>query len=99
MTSITIPKIEEGIEKNHGNDAFIIAGGNRNIERCFQYSIKQVRRNNRSLRKFYDAKYIHSKTGEKVSGQDLFNGRTTRNKNLNGENLHKYRKVKVKKGY
>ena len=40
-----------------------------------------------------------AKTGEKVSGQDLFNGRRTRNKELNGENLHKYRKVKVKKGY
>ena len=51
-------RIEEGIEKSHANDAFIIAGGNRNIERCFQYFVKQVRRNNRSLRKFYDAKYI-----------------------------------------
>ena len=41
-----------------------------------QFIVKQVRRNNRSLAKFYDAKYIDSRTGEKVSGQDLFNGRT-----------------------
>ena len=58
-----------------------------------------MRRNNRSLAKFYDAKYIDSRTGEKVSGQDLFNGRRTRNKNKNEENLHKFRKQKLKKGY
>ena len=42
---------------------------------------------------------LTSRTGEKVSGQDLFNGRRTRNKNKNEENLHKYRKQKIKKGY
>ena len=92
-------RIEEKIDKSHANDAFVIAGGNQNIERCFQTNIKQVRRNNRSLRKFYDAKYIDSRTGEKVTGQDLFTGRRKRNKNLNEENLHKYRKEKIKKGY
>jgi len=92
-------RIEEKIEKSHANDAFIIAGGHQNIERCQQFTIKQVRRNNRSLRKFYDAKYIDSRTGEKVSGQELFNGRRTRNKSKNEENLRKYRKEKVKKGY
>ena len=92
-------RIEEKIEKSHANDAFIIAGGNKNINKCEQLTVKQVRRNNRSLSKFYDAKYIDSRTGEKVSGQDLFNGRRTRNKNKNEENLHKYRKQKVKKGY
>ncbi|MFJ5715145.1 RNA-guided endonuclease IscB [Neobacillus sp. NPDC093127] len=92
-------RIEEKIEKSHANDAFVIAGGNQNINRCTPYTIKQVRRNNRSLRKFYDAKYINSRTGEKASGQDLFNGRRTRNKSLNEENLHNYRKQKLKKGY
>ena len=92
-------RIEEEIEKSHSNDAFIIAGGNKILKRCEQSTIKQVRRNNRSLAKFYDAKYIDSRTGEKVSGQDLFNGRRTRNKNKNEENLHKFRKQKLKKGY
>ena len=92
-------RIEEGVEKSHVNDAFVIAGGSKNVGRCFAYNIKQVRRNNRSLRKFYDAKYIDVRTGEKASGQDLFNGRRTRNKDKNEENLHKYRKQKIKKGY
>ena len=59
---------------------------------------KQVRRNNRSLERFYDAKYIDTRTGKKVSGQDLFNGRRTRNKNLSTENLRKYRGQKLSKG-
>jgi hypothetical protein len=91
-------RIEEGIEKTHANDAFLIAGGNKNIIRSETHIIKQVRRNNRSLRKFYDAKYLDSRTDEIVSGQELFNGRRTRNKNANDENLHKYRKQKLKKG-
>jgi hypothetical protein len=60
--------------------------------------IEQVRRNNRSLDKFYDAKYIDSRTGEKASGQDLFSGRTKRNKDTNGENLCIYRQQKTSKG-
>lgn len=34
----------------------------------------------------------------KVSGGDLNNGRATRNKNLNSENLHQYRGKKISKG-
>ena len=85
------------LEKSHFNDAFCIAGGNlqRRIEPIYY---KQVRRNNRSLEKFYDAKYIDSRSGKKVSGQELYNGRRTRNKNHNTENLHKYRKEKVSNG-
>jgi hypothetical protein len=108
-------RIKQELEKTHYNDAFIIAGGNPNHKRKPKVDeITQVRRNNRSLEKFYDAQYIDSRIileipkddGSKkkkppnnvVSGKELFNGRTTRNKNLNTENLHKYRQKKVKKG-
>ncbi|MCF8023286.1 MAG: paclitaxel/taxanoid biosynthesis susceptibility protein TS1, partial [Clostridiales bacterium] len=66
--------------------------------RCESLTIQQVRRNNRSLQKFYDARYIDTRTGEKASGQELNSGRRTRNKNHNTENLHKYHGHKVKKG-
>lgn len=92
-------RIAEEIEKTHANDAFIIAGGTKKFSRQETFIIKQVRRNNRSLSKFYDAKYIDGRTGEKASGQDLFDGRRTRNKNKNEENLHSYRQQKIKKGY
>lgn len=91
-------RIQLGLEKTHYNDAFCIAGGisQKRIEPIY---FEQVRRNNRSLEKFYDAKYIDIRTGEKVTGQDLFTGRRTRNKNHNTENLHKYRGQKFSKGH
>ncbi|MFP3727115.1 RNA-guided endonuclease IscB [Priestia filamentosa] len=91
-------RIEFEIEKTHANDAFVIAGGTSKHVRAQVHQVEQVRRNNRSLDKFYDAKYIDARTGEKAAGQDLFNGRTKRNKNTNGENLRKYRQEKVSKG-
>lgn len=90
-------RIALGLEKTHYNDAFCIAEGSTQ-QRVKPIYFEQIRRNNRSLEKFYDAKYIDSRTNEKVSGQDLFSGRRTRNKNLNSENLHKYRKEKLSKG-
>lgn len=92
-------RIAEEIEKTHANDAFIIVGGTKELRRAETLTVKQIRRNNRSLSKFYDAKYNDSRTGEKATGQDLFNGRRTRNKNKNEENLHIYRQHKIKKGY
>lgn len=86
-----------GLDKSHSNDAFVIAGGNAQV-RTLNTNFTQIRRNNRSLEKFYDAKYIDSRTGEKVSGQQLFSGRRCRNKNLNTENFRHYRKEKVSKG-
>lgn len=53
---------------------------------------------NRSLEKFYDSKIIDIRTEKKVSGGDLNCGRSTRNKNLNTEDLRKYRGVKISKG-
>ena len=91
-------RIENGIEKTHYNDAFCIAKGIEQIRSSRIYEVKQNRLNNRSLEKFYDSKYIDVRTGEKVSGGDLNNGRRTRNKNLNSENLHQYRGEKLAKG-
>ena len=108
-------RITQELEKTHYQDAFIIAGGKAEHRRTIKIDeISQVKRNNRSLEKFYDAQYIDSrivleipdddgskkkkKPNNVVSGKELFNGRTTRNKNLNTENLHKYRGKKVKKG-
>lgn len=90
-------RIELGIEKSHVNDAFVIAGGTKQT-RHEQYEIVQTRRNNRSLSKFYDAKYLDTRDMKIKSGQELFSGRTKRNKNLNIENLRMYRGHKTKKG-
>lgn len=91
-------RIKNKIEKTHYNDAFCIAKGIEQIRSNHIYEVKQNRLNNRSLEKFYDSKYIDIRTGEKVSGGDLNNGRRTRNKNLNSENLHQYRGEKLSKG-
>lgn len=90
-------RIELKMEKSHVNDAFCIAGGSYQT-RVEPIQIKQVRRNNRSLEKFYDAKYRDIRTGQKEPGQTLFSGRRTRNKNLNGPNLRIYRGEKLSKG-
>ncbi len=92
-----IKRLSMGLEKTHYNDAFCTVEGDKQI-RHEPFIIKQVRRNNRSLSKFYDAKYIDSRDGSTKSGQDLNSGRTCRNKNLNTENLRQYRQQKVKKG-
>lgn len=89
-----------GIQKSHINDAFCIAQ-NQTTNRCKKIYYKQVRRNNRSLETFRDAIYIDTRSKdkkEKKSGKELFCGRTTRNKNLVGENLKVYRGEKVRKG-
>lgn len=90
-------RINIGLEKSHANDAFVIAGGQSQY-RCHTFRFNQVRRNNRSLERFYDAKYMDIRTGEIVSGQKLSSGRRTRNKNLSDENQKKYRGHKVSKG-
>lgn len=90
-------RINQCLKKSHINDAFIIAGGSTE-KRTTPVEITQLRRNNRSLEKFYDAQYIDIRTSKKVSGQDLFSGRRTRNKNLNIENLRQYRGIKLSKG-
>lgn len=91
-------RINNKIEKTHYNDAFCIAKGINQKRSIEIFKVKQSRRNNRNLEMFYDAKYIDTRTGEKVSGSELNNGRRTRNKNLNSENLHQYRGQKLSKG-
>jgi len=90
-------RIALGLPKSHHNDAFVIAGGTTQ-KRVEPTHLEQIRRNNRSLQRFYDAKYVDTRTGQKASGQELNSGRRTRNKNLNGENLRVYRGPKVSKG-
>lgn len=85
------------LDKSHHNDAFVIAGG-KVQSRCEPLNLEHNRRNRRSLEQFYDAKYIDVRTGEKVTGSELFSGRRTRNKNENSENLRKYRGQKLSKG-
>lgn len=91
-------RIELELEKSHYNDAFCIAGGETQT-RAIPLNIKQIRRNNRSLEFFYDAKFIDIRTGDKESGQTLFSGRRTRNRELNGPNLRRYRGEKLSKGH
>ena len=85
------------LPKTHANDAFCIAGGTTQT-RCEPLEYRQVRRNNRSLETWHDAQYIDIRTGKKAKAASLPNGRTTRNKNKNGENLKKYRGKKISKG-
>ena len=91
-------RIKNGIEKSHLNDAFAIAKGTNQTRTKDKFLVIQDRLKNRSLEKFYDSKIIDTRTDEKVSGADLNCGRSTRNKNLNTENLRKYRGVKISKG-
>ena len=88
-----------GLDKTHATDAFVIAGGNELGRRAKTLFIKQGRRNNRCLQVWYDAKYIDTRTNEKVAANVLNNGRRARNKNTNTENLRKYRGKKVSFGH
>ena len=90
-------RIDLQLDKTHYNDAYCI-GDKQPKKRCVPIFLQEKRKNNRCLEKFYDAKYIDARTNKKATGKELFNGRTTRNKNLNGENLHQYRQQKISKG-
>lgn len=85
-------RIINKIEKSHHLDAFVIAGGiNQNLS-SEDFNFKTIRRNNRSLETFRDAKYIDSRDGSEKTGKELFCGRTSRNKTHNQQNLKKFRK-------
>lgn len=90
-------RIELQLEKTHYNDAFCIARGDNQV-RAKPIYFEQIRRNNRSLEKFYDAKYIDIRDGSTKTGQELFSGRRARNKNYNTENLRQFRGKKISKG-
>lgn len=86
-----------GVRKSHINDAYCM-GDFHPKHRSEHWLYTKKHRNNRVLSKFYDAKYIDSRDGKKKSGQELFSGRAKRNRELNAENLHRYRQRKVSKG-
>jgi len=90
-------RIEQKLGKSHHNDAFVIANGSVQT-RYRSFSVTQRRRNNRSLERFYDAKYIDIRTGQKESGKDLSSQKTTRSRENLKENLRQYRGFKLKKG-
>jgi hypothetical protein len=87
-------RLKLGIEKTHYNDAFVAGGGTNQI-RCKPIEIIEIRRNNRSLSRFRDAHYIDIRDGKEKTGKELSSGRRKRNKNLNDENLRKYRGKKI----
>ena len=86
-----------GIRKSHINDAYCM-GDFHPKHRSEHWLHTKKRRNNRVLSIFYDAKYIDSRDGKKKSGQELFSGRTKRNRELSTENLHRYRQLKISNG-
>lgn len=86
------------LEKSHNNDAYAM-GEFHPTSRCTFEHYKKVKRNNRILEKFYDSRYIDTRTGEKATGKDLFNGRISRNHKKDSENLHKYRGKRVYRGH
>ena len=90
-------RIKHNLAKSHSNDAFVIANGT-NQERVKSIKFEQIRRNNRSLERFYDATYIDIRSNEKVKANELNCGRRTRNKNKNGPNLRIFRGPKISKG-
>lgn len=88
---------ELALEKSHHNDAFVIADGT-DQKRCTVLSVIQKRKNNRCLEKFYDAKYIDLRDGEKKSGKELGSQKRIRSRENLPESLRKFRAHKISKG-
>lgn len=88
---------ERAIPKSHTNDAYCL-GKFFPKHRASEAVLKKNRRNDRILQKFYDAVYIDARTGQKAKGQELTNGRISRNHKKDHENLHPFRGRKVSKG-
>ena len=88
---------ERAIPKSHTNDAYCL-GKFFPKHRASEATLKNIRRNDRILQKFYDAVYIDTRTGQKAKGQELTNGRISRNRKKDHENLHPFRGRKVSKG-
>ena len=86
------------IKKSHSNDAYCMGEFHpihRTDFRCYQ----KLRRNNRILSKFYDAKYIDLRDGSVKSGKQLSCNRTNRSEIRNSDkNERIYRGQKISKG-
>ncbi|GJM17666.1 MAG: hypothetical protein DHS20C13_29930 [Thermodesulfobacteriota bacterium] len=85
------------LEKSHHNDAFVIAGGTHQ-QRFSSLSLSQKRKNNRSLEKFYDAKYTDLRDRSKKSGKELSSQKTTRSRKNLPPSLKSFRGHKLSKG-
>lgn len=94
----TAKRIQLGLKKEHYNDAFVIAGADKNTTKCRDVvEITKLRRNNRRLSRFHDAKY-RGLDGKIYSGTFLNNGRISRNRDKDNPNMHRFRAHKLKKG-
>lgn len=86
------------IKKSHSNDAYcmgVFHPKHRTDFKCYQ----KLRRNNRILSKFYDAKYIDLRDGTVKSGKQLSCNRTNRRELRNSnKNERIYRGPKTSKG-
>ena len=86
------------LEKSHVNDAYAM-GSFHPKHRAHSVRFKKLRRNNRILEKFYDAKYEDKRDGEKKSGSALSCGRTKRSESRRSEkNLRGFRGKKISSG-
>ena len=86
------------LEKSHVNDAYAM-GNFHPKHRAHSVRFKKLRRNNRILEKFYDAKYEDTRDGKKKSGSELSCGRTNRSEPRRSEkNLRGFRGKKFSSG-
>jgi len=86
------------IVKTHANDAYVMGKFHPKHRKQIK-TYQKLRRNNRILSKFYDAKYIDLRDGSVKSGQQLSCNRTKRNTpRVNPESLIMYRGLKTYKG-
>ena len=94
----SIIRKNHNIDKSHTNDAYCLGNFFPKL-RTEEIIFKKVRRNDRILQKFYDAKYIDARDGSVKKGKELTNGKINRNHKKGHENLHPCRRQKIKKGY
>lgn len=93
-----LSRVNLGLEKSHINDAYSM-GRFRPMIRAESILYIKRRRNNRCLEKFYDAKYIDIRDGQKKSGSQLSCGRINRRESRCGEkNERIFRGEKTSKG-
>ena len=92
-------RLSLNLEKTHANDAYCM-GSFHPAHRARPVYYKKVRRNDRILQRFYDAKYIDIRDGKKKTGSQLSCGRTNRSEPRNSDkNQRIYRGEKVSKGH
>ena len=89
---------DRSLEKSHANDAYAMGRLHPGHRSSFQH-FKKLRRNNRILEKFYDAKYIDCRDRIKKKGSELSCGRTNRSEpRQSDKNQRIYRSLKVSRG-